>query len=85
MIDFGIRPLQGRKSSLYVNIPVVWSRSTGAEKGDLIRILMSEDGYLVIGLAYQENKSLGKGKQAPTSTLLPRSPAPHPEEAMPGE
>ncbi len=88
MFDFGCRTLQKRQSTISVNLPIAWGRSEGLDRGDLVKILLTDDGCLLIVPAYKfalENKVPGAGKQAPTSTPTP-GPEHQPQaEVMPGE
>lgn len=79
MFDFGYRTLQKRQSTISVNLPIAWGRSEGLDRGDLVRILLTDDGCLLIVPAYRfalENKVPGEGKQAPNFRPYPRTRTP---------
>lgn len=89
MFDFGTRPLQKRGPTLSLNLPRVWARSEGVDRGDLIQILMTDEGFLLLApanrLEIMKSGIPGEGKQAPTSTPTP-GPGRRPQtEAMPGD
>jgi hypothetical protein len=88
MFDFGYRTLQKRQSTISVNLPIAWGRSEGLDRGDLVRILLTDDGCLLIVPAYRfalENKVPGRVSKRQTSTPTP-GPGHRPRiEVMPGE